>query len=309
MKTMTLTRICSFSVALTIAVAIALLISTNPALAVSHDWQLGFQDAATPVADRLHSFHHFLLIIITGIVIFVTILLLYVMVRFRAKANPNPSMTTHNVPLEILWTVVPVLILIAIAIPSFKLLYYVDRTENPEMTLKVTGYQWYWGFEYPDHGGISVTSNMIKDGDIDPAKGQIRLLSTDNPIVLPVETNIQVIVTAADVLHSFAMPAFGIKTDAVPGRINETWIRIKEDQVGKVFYGQCSELCGQGHAFMPVEIIAVSKEDFAAWVEKQGGKMPEAKVTEATTTEASATPVTLGSTVEAPAADAAKAAE
>jgi cytochrome c oxidase subunit 2 len=298
MKTMTLTRICSFSVALTVALAIALVVSTNPAFAITQDWQLGFQDAATPVAERLHSFHNFLLIIITGIVAFVTVLLLYVVIRFRAKANPNPSMTTHNVPLEIIWTVVPVLILIAIAIPSFKLLYYMDRTENPEMTLKVTGYQWYWGFEYPDHGDISVTSNMIKDADIDTSKGQIRLLSTDNPIVLPVETNIQVIVTAADVLHSFAMPAFGIKTDAVPGRINETWIRIKADQVGKVFYGQCSELCGQGHAFMPVEIIAVSKEDFAAWVEKQGGTMPEAKVT-----ETSATPVTLGSTVEAPAAD------
>jgi cytochrome c oxidase subunit 2 len=293
MKTMNLTRICTFSLALTLALTMVFAILSNPALAITQDWQLGMQNAATPSADRLHSFHHFLLIIITGIVAFVTVLLLYVMVRFRAKANPNPSMTTHNVPLEIIWTVVPVLILIAIAIPSFKLLYYIDRTENPEMTLKVTGYQWYWGFEYPDHGDVSVTSNMIKDADIDTSKGQIRLLSTDNPVVLPVETNIQVIVTAADVLHSFAMPAFGIKTDAVPGRINETWIRIKEDQIGKVFYGQCSELCGEGHAFMPVEIIAVSKEDFAAWIEKQGGTMPEQKVTEASMTA----PVTLGSSV------------
>lgn len=231
-------------------------------------WQFGFQPAATPVAERLHDFHNFLLVIITLITIFVMVLMLYVMVRFRAKANPTPSMTTHNVPLEIIWTVIPVLILILIAVPSFKLLYYMDRTDDPEMTLKVTGYQWYWGFEYPDHGDISVTSNMIKEEDLDLAKGQIRLLSTDNPVILPVDTNIQVIVTAADVLHSFAVPAFGIKVDAVPGRINETWVRIEKPGV---YYGQCSELCGQGHAFMPVEVIAVSKDDFAAWVARQNG--------------------------------------
>ena len=260
---------------------------SDTAFASVHEWQLGFQAASTPVAERLHDFHNFLLVIISAIVAFVMILLLYVMIRFRAGANPVPSMTTHNVPLEIIWTVIPVLILILIAVPSFKLLYYLDRTENPDMTLKVTGNQWYWSFEYPDHGDIAITSNLIKEEDLDPAKGQIRLLSTDNPVILPVDTNIQVIVTAADVLHSFAVPAFGIKVDAVPGRINETWVRIEKEGV---YYGQCSELCGQGHAFMPVEVIAVSKDAFAEWVVKQGGTMP------AQTTEASVTPVTLGAT-------------
>jgi len=254
--------------ALSFVLALAFAGLSDFAFAGAQGWELGFQPAATPVAERLHDFHNFLLVIITLITIFVLVLLLYVMVRFRAKANPTPSMTTHNVPLEIIWTVIPVLILILIAVPSFKLLYYMDRTDDPEMTLKVTGYQWYWGFEYPDHGDISVTSNMIKEEDLDLAKGQIRLLSTDNPVILPVDTNIQVIVTAADVLHSFAVPAFGIKVDAVPGRINETWVRIEKPGA---YYGQCSELCGQGHAFMPVEIIAVSKEDFAAWVAKQNG--------------------------------------
>lgn len=242
--------------------------------AEAYNWQLGFQEAATPVARRLHEFHHMVLIYITIIVIFVSALLLWVMIRYNAKANPVPSQTTHHVGLEILWTVVPVVILIMIAIPSFKLLYYMDRTENPEMTLKVTGYQWYWGYEYPDHGGITLTANMIKDADIDASKGQLRNLSTDNPLVLPVDTDIQILVTAADVLHAFAIPAFGVKIDAVPGRTNETWTRIEKPGV---YYGQCSELCGTGHGFMPIEVIAVSKEDFAAWVTKQnGGAAPEA---------------------------------
>lgn len=237
------------------------------------NWQLGLQEPATPVARELVGFHNYLLVIITGIVIFVFALLIYVMLRFNARANPTPSATTHNVPLEIIWTIVPVVILIAIAIPSFKLLYFMDRTKNPEMTLKVTGYQWYWGYEYPDHGGISIMSNMVPDDQINPDKGQLRQLSTDNPVVLPVDTNIQILVTAADVLHSFAVPAFGVKIDAVPGRTNETWTRIEKPGV---YYGQCSELCGMGHGFMPIEIIALSKEDFAAWVTRNGGTNPAA---------------------------------
>jgi cytochrome c oxidase subunit 2 len=248
-------------------------LSAGVAWAEPRPWGLGFQEAATPVAARLHNFHMMLLIIITAIVVFVMGLLLYVMIRFNARANPKPSTTTHNMLLEVIWTGVPVLILILIAVPSFRLLYYMDRTENPEMTLKVTGYQWYWGYEYPDHGDISFTANMIPDDQIDTAKGQVRLLSTDNPVILPVDTNIQILVTAADVIHSFAMPAFGIKTDAVPGRLNETWVRIEKPGV---YYGQCSEICGTGHAFMPIEIIAVSKEDFAAWVTNQTGANKEA---------------------------------
>jgi cytochrome c oxidase subunit 2 len=197
--------------------------------------------------------------------VFVLGLLLWVVFRYNAKANPVPSRTTHNVPLEIIWTIVPVIILIIIAVPSFKHLFYLGKTPETEMTLKVTGYQWYWGYEYPDHEGLAFESRMIEDKNIDESKGQRRLLSTDNVVYLPTDTNIQIIVTAADVLHSFTVPAFGIKKDAVPGRLNETWVRI--DKPG-TYFGQCSEICGTGHAYMPIEVRAVPKEEFAAWIEK-----------------------------------------
>lgn len=227
------------------------------------EWGLGLQEPVTPVMERLIDFHNMLLWIIIGIALFVLALLVYVVVRFNERANPVPSKTTHNVPLEIIWTLVPVAILIVIAIPSFKLLYYMDKVHKPDMTLKVTGYQWYWGYEYPDQGGINFLSNMIPDKEIDPAKGQERLLSTDNPVVIPVDTDIQILITAADVLHAFAVPAFGVKKDAVPGRVNESWMRVTKPGI---YYGQCSELCGTGHAFMPIEIHAVPKDEFAAWV-------------------------------------------
>lgn len=244
-----------------------LAVFSYPALAgtVKPD-HLGLQPAVTPQMEKISAFHDdLLMIIITAIVIFVTALLAWVIVRYNAKANPEPSKTSHNVPLEVLWTVLPVVILIVIAVPSFKTLFYLDRIPEPEMTLKVTGYQWYWGYEYPDHGDISFLSYMVPDDEIDEAKGQRRLLSTDNAVVLPVDTDIQIIVTAADVIHSFTVPAFGIKKDAVPGRLNETWVRIEKPGV---YYGQCSEICGVNHAFMPIEVKAVSKEEFAAWVEK-----------------------------------------
>lgn len=251
------------------------LVASLPALAARPvDWQLNMQPAASPVAERLHDFHNMLLVIITFITLFVFALLLIVIFRFNAKKNPQPAQFSHNTTIEVIWTVIPVIILIAIAIPSMKMLYYMDRTIEPEMTVKVTGYQWYWGYDYPDHRDINVTSYMIPDKDIDPAKGQVRLLSADNPMVLPVDTDIQFLVTAADVLHAFAVPAFGIKTDAVPGRINDTWVRITEPGV---YYGQCSELCGKGHAYMPIEIHAVSKEEFAAWVDAKAPPAPEDK--------------------------------
>ena len=245
----------------------AYIISMLPSMAMASepiDKQLGLQPAATPVMERLTDFHNFILIIITAITIFVLGLLIYIVFRFNEKANPEPKQFSHNTLIEVVWTVIPMVILIIIAIPSFKLLYYMDRTSEPEMTLKVTGYQWYWGFEYPDHNDISFNSYMIPDDEIDLEKGQRRLLSVDSPVVLPVDTNIQVLVTAADVLHSFAVPSFGIKTDAVPGRLNETWININNP--GR-YYGQCSELCGKDHAFMPAEIIAVPKAEFEAWAE------------------------------------------
>ncbi len=237
-----------------------------PALAdtLPHNWQLGLQEPVTPVAQRIQDFHTTLLYIITVITVFVTLLMFYVFIRFNKRSNPKPSTTTHNVALEIAWTVIPVLILIAIVVPSMKLLYYGDRTAEPEMTLKVTGYQWNWGYEYPDNDNVNFLSYLVAEEDIDPAKNQVRLLSTDNPVVLPIDTNIQVLVTAADVLHAWAVPAFGVKTDAVPGRINETWVRITKPGV---YYGQCSEICGKDHGFMPIEVHAVTKEEFQEWLE------------------------------------------
>ncbi len=228
-------------------------------------WGLYFPDAASPVMERLLDFHGMLLIIISSIVAFVTALMVLTLWKFRASKNPKPSKTTHNTLLEIIWTVIPCLILVIIIVPSLRILYFMDRVAEPEMTLKVTGYQWYWGYEYPDHDNISFLSYMIPDEEIDETKGQRRLLSVDNPVYLPVDTDIRILVTAADVLHSFAIPEFGIKTDAVPGRINETWVRITKEGT---YYGQCSELCGKNHAFMPSEIRAVSKEKFAQWAEQ-----------------------------------------
>ncbi|MCC7305492.1 MAG: cytochrome c oxidase subunit II [Alphaproteobacteria bacterium] len=249
------------------ALAAALTLHAAPALAqMPHPWQIGFQEAASPTATHIHEFHNMLLWIITAISVFVLLLLVYVVIRFNSHANPKPQIFAHNTLIEIIWTVIPVIILIIIVIPSFKLLYYVDRTENPEMTLKVTGYQWYWGYEYPDQNGINFLSYMIPDKDIDSSKGQVRLLSTDNPVVLPVDTNIQILITGSDVIHAFAVPALGLKIDAMPGHTNETWVRI--DKPG-TYYGQCSELCGKDHAYMPIEIKAVPKEEFKAWVDSQ----------------------------------------
>ncbi|MFP4313924.1 MAG: cytochrome c oxidase subunit II [Alphaproteobacteria bacterium] len=247
------------------------LLMADLAMALPGERGINFQPAASPSMERITEFHDLLLYIISGITLFVLILLVYVILRFNKRVNPEPSKVTHNVALEIAWTVIPVVILIIIAIPSFKLLYYVDRIENPDMTIKVTGYQWYWQYDYPDHGDISFASYMIADQDIDLNKNQVRLLSTDNPVVLPVNKNIQVLLTGGDVLHSWAVPSLGVKTDTVPGRLNETWFRITREGT---YYGQCSELCGKDHAYMPIEIKAVSEEEFARWVAEQGGTMP-----------------------------------
>jgi len=227
------------------------------------DWQLSFQDAASPMMERITDFYGLLFVVITVISIFVLVLLVYIMLRFNAKANPKPSKTTHHTMLEVVWTIVPVLILLVISVPSLKLTYYLDRTTSPDMTLKVTGYQWYWGYEYPDQGGFEFSSYMIPEEELQP--GQKRLLETDNRVVLPIDTNIRLLITAGDVLHSWAVPAFGIKMDAVPGRMNETWVRIDKEGV---YYGQCSELCGKDHGFMPITIEAVSKEKFKEWVKE-----------------------------------------
>ncbi|TNE31929.1 MAG: cytochrome c oxidase subunit II [Alphaproteobacteria bacterium] len=226
-------------------------------------WQLGLSKPGSPAMEQIVDFHQTLLYIITGIVIFVLVLLLYVMIRFNKKANPVPSQTTHNVALEVVWTLVPVLILALVVIPSMRLLFFVDRVEQADMTLKVRGFQWYWAYEYPDNGGIAFDAIMVADEDL--KEDQHRLLDTYNPVVLPTNTTIRVLITAEDVLHAWAIPSLGVKKDAVPGQTNETWIHIKEP--GK-YYGQCSELCGDGHGFMPIAIHAVTPEEFKVWTEK-----------------------------------------
>ncbi|MQP65990.1 cytochrome c oxidase subunit II [Niveispirillum sp. SYP-B3756] len=226
--------------------------------------QLGMQEAASPVMERLHDFHNLLLVTITAIALFVTALLVYVMIRFNRRANPVPSTTTHHTLLEVAWTGIPVIILLLIAVPSFRLLYFMDKAPNPELTVKVTGHQWYWSFEYPDHEGVAFDARMIEDKDLKP--GQHRLLEVDQRIIVPVDTDVRVLVTGADVIHSFAIPSLGMKKDAVPGRLNETWFRANREGV---FYGQCSEICGTGHGQMPVAIEAVSKEAFQQWLGQQ----------------------------------------
>jgi cytochrome c oxidase subunit 2 len=227
-------------------------------------WEMTLQPAASETMHRIVAFHNLLLWVITAISVFVLGLLIYVMIRFNEKANPTPSTTTHNTLVEVLWTVIPIVILVGIAVPSFKLLYYTDRTANAEMTLKIIGHQWYWSYEYPDHGDVKFDSNMIPEKEL--KAGQRRLLEVDNRVVLPVKTNIRLQMTSADVIHAWRIPAFGVMKDAVPGRLLETWVNI--DREG-VYYGQCSELCGVSHAYMPIAVEAVSKEKFAAWIEQQ----------------------------------------
>lgn len=236
-------------------------------------WQLGLQDAATPVAEFIHSFHHGLLITITVITLFVLALLVIIVAKFNAKANPVPSKTTHHVGLEIAWTLIPVLILVVIAIPSFRLLKQQIAAPPADLTIKLTGNAWYWKFEYPKDagGGFEFDVRMLTESDIAEAvkagKGKKedypRLLAVDNEAVVPVNKNIVVQVTSADVLHAFAVQPFGVKVDAVPGRLNQTWFRATKEGV---YYGQCQELCGKDHAFMPLAIRVVSEEKYKAWL-------------------------------------------
>lgn len=227
-------------------------------------WQIGMQPAASETMERIAQFHTMLLWIITAISALVLGLLVFVMVRFNERANPTPSGTTHNTLIEILWTAIPALILLGIVYPSMKLLYYTDKTAEAGMTLKIVGHQWYWSYEYPDQGDLKFDSNMIADKDL--KSGQRRLLEVDARVVLPTHVNIRLLMTAADVIHAWRIPAFGVMKDAVPGRLQETWVNIEKEGV---YYGQCSELCGVNHAYMPIVVEAVSKEKFAAWVEQQ----------------------------------------
>ena len=255
-----------------VAIAAVVGLSGNAIAAQPEPWGLGFQPSVTEVMDDISWFNDFTLYIAIGVTLFVMALFAIVMVRFNARANPNPSKTSHNTLIEVVWTVVPVLILVAIAVPSFRLLYKQLEIPEPDLTVKVVGYQWYWGYEYTDNGfdGLSFDSVMLEDDEraerIEKTglteKEVPRLLAVDNRMVVPAGKIVRVQVTAADVIHSFAMPAFGVKIDAMPGRLNETWFNARETGV---YYGQCSELCGSRHAFMPIAIQVVTPEQFETW--------------------------------------------
>jgi len=223
-------------------------------------WQMGFQPAASPIMEQITEFHNLLLVVITVIALFVLGLMIYVMVKFNRKANPTPATFTHNTLLEVLWTVIPVLILLVIVVPSFKLLYAEGTIPEADITVKAIGNAWYWEYEYPDEG-FGFTALMVDEADLEP--GQPRLLTSDTPVVVPAGKVVRVLITANDVLHSWAVPALGVKTDAVPGRLNETWFMANQPGT---YYGQCSELCGARHAFMPIEIKAVTEAEYEEWL-------------------------------------------
>jgi cytochrome c oxidase subunit 2 len=225
----------------------------------------------------IENFHTALLWVISLISLFVLGLLIYVMLRFNHRKNPTPSRTTHNTLVEVAWTIVPILILVGISIYSFKLLYFEGDIPKAGMTIKATGHQWYWTFEYPDSGDFSFDANLVQQADLKP--GQLRLLTTDNPLVVPAGVVVRVQTTSTDVIHSFAVPSFGVKEDAVPGRLNETWFEVDEPGV---YYGQCSELCGNGHGFMPIMVQALSKADYDAWVAQAKTKFAKVDGTPAT---------------------------
>jgi cytochrome c oxidase subunit 2 len=243
-------------------VAWAPLAVAAPSDGIPQPGQINLPRGATVIAENLYDFHNTLLWIITAITLFVFVLLAYVAVRYRRRVNPTPSRITHNLKLEAVWTLAPVLILAFIAFPSFKLLYFMDRAEKPEMTVKITGHQWYWSYELPDQKIDDYVSTLVPDDKI--AGDRIRLLSVDYPLVVPTGTTIQILLNGADVIHSWLVGDLGVQKSAFPGRTNETWMKIDHEGV---FYGQCTQICGDRHAYMPIEVRAVSKEKFAQWVD------------------------------------------
>ena len=262
-------------VTLAIAAVFSTLFSALPTLAADYaemptpsfpkEWQLGLQTPVTPVAEQLVDFHNFLLVIITAISLFVLVLLLICIFRFNERANPVPAKWSHKTWLEVTWTVIPVLILVAIAIPSYRILFYMDRVEEADMTLRITGNQWFWSYELPEYD-ISYDALPLPGDQIDYAAGQHRQFETDTHVILPVDTTIRLLFTSNDVIHAWTIPAFGVKLDNMPGRVNETWTRVTKE--GR-YYGQCSELCGVEHSLMPIVVDVVSKAEFQRYVEQQ----------------------------------------
>jgi cytochrome c oxidase subunit 2 len=243
------------------------------------DGAIGLQPAATQVAADVHDFHTLLMVIVTAITVLVLALLVWVVVRYNRNANATPKKFTHNVTVEVIWTIVPVIILVVIAAFSFPLLFEEERMPDgngrfpaPTVTIKATGNAWNWGYDYPDYGVEGVIANMLPEEEAVP---ELYRLATDNPIYIPVGETVRILVTSNDVIHSWAMPSFGVKEDAIPGRVNEGWFKV--DQPG-AYYGQCSELCGTRHAFMPIEVRAVSRVEFEQWIVSQGGQLTVAPV-------------------------------
>ena len=227
---------------------------------VPRDWQMGMQTAFSPVQTSIESLHDLLLIIITLITVFVAGLLGYVAWRFERKRHPTPSRTSHNSVLEVAWTIIPVLILVVIAIPSFRLIYFEDRAQDAELTIKVTGHQWYWQYTYPDQDGLEFSSYLVPEDQLKP--GQMRLLSVDNQLVVPAGKKVRILTTSGDVIHSFFIPSLGVQRYAIPGRTIETWVQV--DQPGE-YYGECNQICGTNHSAMPISVRAVTPEEFVAW--------------------------------------------
>ena len=247
------------------AVAALMAFAAHPAAALPVEWGLGFQPSASPVMDQIQSFHNLLLWIIVATCLFVLGLLVWIVIRYRAAANPVPSKVHHNTLLEVAWTLIPVIILVFIAVPSFRLLYFQETLPTPDVQIKAIGKQWFWSYEYSGSAaGFTFDSLGLSDADA-KAAGKPRLLGVDNAMYVPVNKVIEVETTAADVIHSFAMPQMGVKIDAVPGRLNKTWFRATKTGV---FYGQCSELCGSRHAYMPIELHVVTDAEYAVWLAK-----------------------------------------
>ncbi len=233
-------------------------------------WQIGLQAAHSPVKAGIASLNHIVTFIIVLICLFVGVLLAWVLFRYNAKRNPVPSQVSHNTLIEVCWTVIPVLILVVIAIPSFRLIYFEDKTHDPDLTIKVTGHQWYWEFTYPDKGNIDFSSYIVPEDKLKP--GELRLLDVDNPLVLPAGKNIRILTTSGDVIHSFFIPSLGVQRYAIPGRTIETWVRI--DKPG-TYYGECNQICGTNHSQMPIKVQAVTEQEFQAWLQQAKTKFAQ----------------------------------
>ena len=263
-------RVAALAFAFACLLMFAALCGSDAAAQVPQPWQFGMQTAHSPVQRSIESLHDVVQVIITAVTVFVGLLLAWVLWRYNANRNPTPSQTSHNTVIEVAWTVIPVLILVVIAIPSFRLIYFQDRTPNADMTIKAIGHQWYWEYAYPDQGGLTFSSYMIPEEELKP--GQLRLLDVDNQLVVPVGRNVRILTTSGDVIHSFFIPSLGVQRYAIPGRTIETWFRALQPGT---YYGECNQICGTNHNSMPIAVKALPADAFNAWVAQAKTKFSE----------------------------------